>query len=47
MVVLEGRDENDPLILQAKEATASVLAAVRRAEHATPTTANASSSASG
>ena len=25
VVVLEGRDENDPLILQAKEATASVL----------------------
>jgi len=25
MLVLEGRDENDPLILQAKEATASVL----------------------
>ena len=25
VLVLEGRDENDPLILQAKEATASVL----------------------
>ncbi len=25
VLVLEGRDENDPLILQAKEATASVM----------------------
>ena len=37
VVLLEGRDENDPLILQAKEATASVLepyvAASRHANH--------------
>jgi hypothetical protein len=38
VVVLQGRDENDPLILQAKEATASVmepyLEGSRRANHA-------------
>ena len=34
ILVLEGRDENDPLILQAKEATASVLEPYLRAEPA-------------
>ena len=33
MVLLEGRDRNDPLILQAKEATASVLAPYSSASH--------------
>ena len=45
IIVLQGRDENDPLILQAKEATASVLEPYLPAAR-TPTTANASSSAS-
>ena len=37
VIVLEGRDEDDPLILQAKEATASVLEAhLRASEHTTP-----------
>ena len=34
VIVLEGRDENDPLILQAKEATASVLEPYLGAEQA-------------
>ena len=46
VVVLEGRDENDPLILQAKEATASVLEPYLAAEPARATTPSASSSAS-
>ena len=33
MVLLEGRDRNDPLILQVKEATASVLAPYSSASH--------------
>ena len=46
VVVLQGRDENDPLILQAKEATASVLEPHLRRPSPTTTTASASSSAS-
>ena len=37
VLVLEGRDEGDPLILQAKEATASVLALILSARAPTPT----------
>ena len=47
VIVLEGRDEGDPLILQAKEATASVLEVAHRGQPAYATTASASSSASG
>ena len=47
VLVLEGRDQDDPLILQAKEATASVLEEHSPGRAATPTTASASSSASG
>ena len=46
VVVLEGRDEGDPLILQAKEATASVLEPYAR-RAGTRTTASASWSGSG
>ena len=46
VLVLEGRDEDDPLILQAKEATASVWRSTS-ATAATPTMASASWSASG
>ena len=46
VLVLEGRDENDPLILQAKEATASVLEPYRRRRAGTPTMPSGSSSAS-
>ena len=45
VLVLEGRDENDPLILQAKEATASVMEPYLRGGR-TATTPSASSSAS-
>ena len=46
VVLLEGRDEGDPLFLQAKEATASVLDPIS-SRATTPTTASGSSSASG
>ena len=47
VVLLEGRDEGDPLLLQAKEATASVLDPYLDVRASTRTTASASSSASG
>ena len=47
VVLLEGRDEGDPLLLQAKEATASVLDPVPHVRAHTRTTASVSSSASG
>ena len=46
MIVLEGRDEGDPLILQAKEATASVLEGHAQDQPPRATTASASWSAS-
>ena len=47
VVLLEGRDEGDPLFLQAKEATASVLDPYAGVEQPHATTASASWSASG
>ena len=46
VIVLQGRDEGDPLILQAKEATESVLEALCRRRAGTPTTASAWSTGS-
>ena len=43
IVLLLGRDGEDPLLLQVKEATASVLEPLRRRRACSPTTASASS----